>query len=555
MSARTEDTSSDSSVESYFGTRSHFGARRPSLGGITKMSDGALSQFLGGERRHSRTRDGEGAVSPASPERKEADVEAQGGETNSPLHDLEAQLAQPAPMQRSRSAPGARKSAPPLSTPPKAWDAASDASSPSSRASLDDGFTRRRSRSGGFATPERSSLFGDRLSFLAQEPKVMRTLSGQRTRSGVLENFKKRPHSGRRRILSGQASLPSDARCFSLPLWLLEPEPSTLIWLFILTNNLTYLDRGIFPGAAPNFLTFIRNSEELSGTENANLYLGLLQTATIVGVSLWSTAAGAAATRMSPMRLVSVGLFIWCGAALLAALSEPLESYSLLIFSRVVSGAGEAAMQVVATPYIRSMAKDYGVKLGYFFTGLVSGTSLGYVMGFALTELTGYWAAAYVFEVFLVLPVALYCYNIPASVTLAVGMTSERRLRTFSIHLKKERESDLQWTESIEALDLANLSSEDLHRRKDSLEQVQLDPVPPSDPVFLNGNVPKRTQSGKFIATEEEPPPPPPVADEFRTILSKPLFIMVAFGYAAYAGTVTGYRYAGAPPRVRARAN
>ena len=111
---------------------------------------------------------------------------------------------------------------------------------------------------------------------------------------------------------------------------------------------------GIIPGAETEFEAFI--SESL-GTDKPSLYLGLLQSAFIVGFSLAALAFGHAVHYCHPFRMVGVGISIWVVATFFSGLAHAAGSYQFLFFARMLSGVGEASFQVGA--FVR-----IGVELG-----------------------------------------------------------------------------------------------------------------------------------------------------------------------------------------------
>ena len=59
----------------------------------------------------------------------------------------------------------------------------------------------------------------------------------------------------------------------------------TILWVVTGMNILNFIDRGIIPGATNEFISFIEKSHI---KHNEDLYLGLLQSAFIVGYAISS---------------------------------------------------------------------------------------------------------------------------------------------------------------------------------------------------------------------------------------------------------------------------
>lgn len=119
-------------------------------------------------------------------------------------------------------------------------------------------------------------------------------------------------------------------------------------FLFFL-NLLNYIDRGIIPGASEEFSAFVSDSLD---TNTPDLYVGLLQSAFIVGFSLAAICFGHVIHFVSPFKMVGVGLVVWILAAALSGFARQAGSYQLLCAARMLSGVGEAGFQCVAPPFI-----------------------------------------------------------------------------------------------------------------------------------------------------------------------------------------------------------
>lgn len=82
------------------------------------------------------------------------------------------------------------------------------------------------------------------------------------------------------------------------------------------------------------------------GTDKPDLFLGLLQSAFIVGFSLAALVFGHAVHHFPPFRMVGCGLAVWVVANLMSGLAKSVGSYEFLFAARMLSGVGEASFQV-----------------------------------------------------------------------------------------------------------------------------------------------------------------------------------------------------------------
>jgi len=153
--------------------------------------------------------------------------------------------------------------------------------------------------------------------------------------------------------------------------------PGAVLFLFCAVNCLSYVDRGVIPGA---FDALGRWLQGTLGVATADAYIGYLQSAFIVGYSAASLAMGAAVHRVPPFRLMAAGLAVWVAASVAGAAAP---SFAALLLARMASGVGEASFQCVVPPWIddNSPPARRALWLSLFYLNIPVGTALGYALG------------------------------------------------------------------------------------------------------------------------------------------------------------------------------
>jgi MFS family permease len=189
-----------------------------------------------------------------------------------------------------------------------------------------------------------------------------------------------------------------------------EISPRLLLLLFTLINFLTFVDRGIIPGASTKFSAFISASLEVERSQQ-NRYLGMLQSSFIAGYAVAAIVCGHLVHSVSPFNLVGGGLIIWCVALFLCGAAESFDSFWLLLFARVISGIGEASFQCVVPPFIDDQApgESKALWLGIFFTAIPVGTAVGYGYGASVAASLS-WQWAFYFVAIAMCPLACFCF-------------------------------------------------------------------------------------------------------------------------------------------------
>ena len=109
---------------------------------------------------------------------------------------------------------------------------------------------------------------------------------------------------------------------------------------------LVYLDRGVTAALVPRF-----ESSEAFGLSSSQA--GMLGSLFMLGFMLASFAFGYFVQKYHPFTLIGWGLLLWCAAILLCA---GAQTYWMLVVGRAVSGAAEAGLCCLVTPYLLDVA-------------------------------------------------------------------------------------------------------------------------------------------------------------------------------------------------------
>lgn len=169
---------------------------------------------------------------------------------------------------------------------------------------------------------------------------------------------------------------------------------------------LIYIDRGVLPGCSADIDGFIQKSLH---TEHPNLYLGTLQSAFIIGLSIACPIVAHLSVKHNSYYLIASGVFVWFIGELLTFISSITMRYSILLIARILTGAGEAALLSIVPPLILATAgKSAGLWMGALFSVIPIGTAAGFVYGSYLTHI---WPLAYLGLGFLGLPFIIYCIS------------------------------------------------------------------------------------------------------------------------------------------------
>jgi MFS family permease len=280
--------------------------------------------------------------------------------------------------------------------------------------------------------------------------------------------------------------------------WFFQPE--ALFILLTAVNLLNYIDRGIIPGSTNEFNKFILNTVD---TTKPDIFLGLLQSAFIVGFSLSSIVFGHAVHFFPPFFLCGCGLSIWIVAVICSGLSYYFDSYTFLLLSRALSGCGEASFQCSVPPWIQATAGE-GSKakwISLFYTAIPVGTAMGYVFSSAVSSTLG-WQWAFFLEAFMMAPFVFYLFAASPRYPTLTGVSGV----------------------------------EDNAGASNNLNQDLLSPEEKKNMAAGGGG----GQSATATPVDEEAHNAPTIWAELKAIFSRPIYVCIVMGYAAQTGALIG---------------
>ena len=163
--------------------------------------------------------------------------------------------------------------------------------------------------------------------------------------------------------------------------------PFLLVFLTTI-NFLIYTDRG----AVASLISHLKADLSVSDS-----YIGFAGSAFMLGYMVSSPLFAYALQYASLNSLISIGTAIWLSATALTSLST---SYSLLLTSRILTGAGEAAFCPLVPALILKTAPTSrkSLYLGVFYSMITVGQAFGYLYGEFIVSVTGSWRWAFCIE-------------------------------------------------------------------------------------------------------------------------------------------------------------
>ena len=169
-----------------------------------------------------------------------------------------------------------------------------------------------------------------------------------------------------------------------------------LLLIFSFINFLNYFDRGIISGESQ----FIQDKFGIS-----KFLTGLIASSFMVGFITSSPIFVLLSKRINSIKLMGIGLLIWCISTALCSISE---HYLLLLFFRSLVGIGEASFIALSVPLIDDIApiENNSKWLAFYFSMIPLGVSFGYIFGGNLAEYYD-WRLPFIIESLLMLPFAI----------------------------------------------------------------------------------------------------------------------------------------------------
>ncbi|XP_024895948.1 protein spinster homolog 3 isoform X2 [Pteropus alecto] len=166
---------------------------------------------------------------------------------------------------------------------------------------------------------------------------------------------------------------------WSLPRWRAYLAAAVLCYI----NLLNYMNWFIIAGVLLDVQNFFQISDS-----NA----GLLQTVFIGCLLLSAPVFGYLGDRHSRKATLSFGILLWSGAGLSSSFISPQYSWLFFLFRGAV-GTGTASYSTIAPTVLGDLfVRDQRTRvLAIFYIFIPVGSGLGYVLGSAVTELTGNW--------------------------------------------------------------------------------------------------------------------------------------------------------------------
>lgn len=287
----------------------------------------------------------------------------------------------------------------------------------------------------------------------------------------------------------------------------MAPSFVFISFLLFFVNILNYLDRGIIPGASEEFNSFITDTGIKS---NPNAFLGLLQSAFIIGYSVASVIFGHSSHFYSPFTICTIGMSVWLIAVVFSGLSYFTNSYICLLLARMISGVGEAAFQISIPPWISKYAppNQRGIFLSLFFTASPVGTAIGFAYAASIATTIGW----------------RYCFFIEAAVMLVFIPI------VWSISPHYPSESNLQ-TKSSSSI-TKRKAGNNPENKGDSTADELYEYLPGEDTLTIDQEV--EDEEVRNLLTE------PPFLQEIKTLLMNPIYVSIVAAFSAQAGSVVG---------------
>ena len=155
----------------------------------------------------------------------------------------------------------------------------------------------------------------------------------------------------------------------------------SLLWIFFFINLLNYVERSIIPGSVVEIEEFVGR---VIGHDPAT-FVGMLQSAFILGFSVACVVFGFFVSLQSPFSVICIGLGVWTAATVMSGCAW---NYASMFIARLFSGVGEAAFQIVVPAFIDDYSpKDLvGSSMSILYMAIPVGTAIGYTLSGYIAE-------------------------------------------------------------------------------------------------------------------------------------------------------------------------
>ena len=316
------------------------------------------------------------------------------------------------------------------------------------------------------------------------------------------------------------------------------------------------------PGATNEFNSFIKGNVD---TSTPSVFLGLLQSAFIVGLAIGSSVFGHMVHHHGRFFLTGLGCTIWLIAVVLSGLAHYADSYVFLCFARMLSGVGEASLQVNIPPWIQKTAPatEKGIWLAILFTAIPVGTATGYAYSSIMAENLG-WQWAYFVEGIFMAPLICFMFFISphfpvedhkvANSNSSSSVVAERALSknndTYQAPKPYPDNTAGATVNPLSNTSAARASSKESFSEPSDKLQIQAPQgLNEDDKLRLrstssNANT---TAAAQLQADMNASSPDhhhqkhsPTLIEEFGIVFSKPLFLCLVAGYAAQTAMLIG---------------
>ncbi|XP_011522027.1 protein spinster homolog 3 isoform X3 [Homo sapiens] len=176
-----------------------------------------------------------------------------------------------------------------------------------------------------------------------------------------------------------QCPPPITPTSWSLPPWRAYVAAAVLCYI----NLLNYMNWFIIAGVLLDIQEVFQISDN---------HAGLLQTVFVSCLLLSAPVFGYLGDRHSRKATMSFGILLWSGAGLSSSFISPRYSW-LFFLSRGIVGTGSASYSTIAPTVLGDLfVRDQRTRvLAVFYIFIPVGSGLGYVLGSAVTMLTGNW--------------------------------------------------------------------------------------------------------------------------------------------------------------------